>query len=246
MPLPTVVTDENELPEGLADYYQQGDDGSYVLSVEGVDSHPEVQGLKSSLQKQKQDRDKLRKERDQLKEKASMIPDDVDADTLQQALENARGRGASTDEIEKIKRQYQNQVQEYEQKLSERDQKLRQTVAINGLQQALSRHGVTTAGLQKGATRLLQDQIKVQENDDGTLEPVADTDKGEVPLDDFIKSWVSSEEGQDYLPKASGSGAKGSGSGTQSKSKQIKRDSFDQMDADERMQFIRNGGQVVD
>jgi len=245
MPIPTVVDSEENLPEGLSEYYEQGEDGSYVLAIEGVDSHPEVRNLSSSLQKQKQDRDKLRQERDKLKERASLIPEDMDNDTLQQAIERARSNGDSNEEVERIKRQYQHQLSERDQKLEERDQKLRQTVAFNGLQRALSAQGVNTPGLQKGAMRLLQDQVKVQEGDDGTLETVADTDRGEVPLDQFIKQWLNSDEGRDYIPQGSGSGARGSGpkGGGQ---KQIKRSEFDNLGPEDRMEVVRKGTKIVD
>lgn len=266
MPIPTVVESEDQLPEGLGEYYEQGEDGSYVLAVEGVDSHPEVQGLKSSLQKQKQDREKLRKERDQFKERASLIPDDVDQETLEQALERIRsggggndddpdnkggkgGKGDDTDPAkvrQQIEKRYQAQIEEKDQAIQQRDQQVRQLVVDNGLTSALQQNGVTTPGLQKGAKRLLQDQVKVQEGDDGSLQAVVDTDMGEVSLEQFVKDWVSSEEGQDYLPKASGSGARGANGKGANGGKEMKREQFDQLAAEDKQKFIQNGGRLID
>lgn len=245
MPIPTVVESEDQLPEGLSEYYEQAEDGTYVLSIEGVDSHPEVRNLSSSLKKQKQDREKLRQERDMLRERVSLIPDDMDNDAIQQAIDKARNSGKPDEEVERLKKQYQQQLQERDQQLQERDKKLRQTVAKGGLQSALIRAGVTKSGLQQGAMRLLQDQVKVQEADDGTLEPVADTDRGEVPLDQFVKNWLTTEEGRDYLPQGSGSGSRGGGpkGGGQG---QIKRSEFDELSAADRMEAIRKGVQIVD
>jgi len=261
MPIPTVVESEDQLPEGMADYYEQGEDGSYTLSIEGVDSHPDVQGLKSSLQKQKSDREKLRKERDQLKEKAQLVPDDVDQETLEQALERVRNGGdgsgnneAGNDdqgkqEAAKVRKQleerYQKEIEQRDEQIKAKDQQVRQLVVDNGLTDALQKHGVTTPGLMKGAKRLLSDQVKVSEDDNGSLQAVVDTDMGEVSLDQFVKDWVSSEEGQDYLPKPSGSGARGSG-GASGNQKEIKREQFDKLDPESRMKFIRDGGKVVD
>lgn len=263
MPIPTVVESEDQLPEGLGEYYEQGEDGTYTLAIEGVDSHPEVQGLKSSLQKQKQDREKLRKERDQFRERASLVPDDVDQETLEQALERIRsgepdpddkdkggkGKGDDTDPAkvrQQIEKRYQSQLEEKDQAIHQRDQQVRQLVVDNGLTGALQQNGVTTPGLQKGAKRLLQDQVKVQEGDDGSLQAVVDTDMGEVSLEQFVKDWVSSEEGQDYLPKASGSGARGANGKGANGAKEMKREQFDQLESEERMKFIRNGGRLID
>lgn len=263
MPIPTVVESEDQLPEGLADHYEQGEDGTYILSVEGVDSHPDVQGLKSSLQKQKADREKLRKERDQFKERASLIPEDMDQDTLQQALEriqqgDAGGQGGQGQQgnqqpngqdaakvREQLEKRYQREMEDRDKQIQQRDQQVRQLVVDNGLTSALQKHGVTTVGLQKGAKRLLADQVKVQEGDDGSLNAVVDTDMGEVDIDTFVKDWVSSEEGQDYLPKPAGSGARGSGPGAKGGKKEVTRDQFDQMGPDDRMKFIRDGGRIT-
>lgn len=261
MPIPTIVESEDQLPEGLAEHYEQNDDGVFVLSIEGVDNHPDVHGLKSSLQKQKQDREKLRKERDQLKERASMIPDDVDQETLQQVLERIRNGddppNKDGDDPEKHKQEaakvrqqleqrYQKEIEERDQALQQKDGQVRQLVVDNGLSTALQKHGVTTPGLMKGAKRLLADQVKVAEDDNGSLQAVVDTDMGEVSLDQFVKDWVSSEEGQDYLPKTAGSGARGAGNGGKGGKKEISRDQFDQLDADARMKFVREGGKVLD
>lgn len=262
MPIPTIVESEDQLPEGLAEHYEQNDDGHYVLSLEGIDSHPDVHGLKSSLQKQKQDREKLRKERDQFKERASLIPDDVEEETFAQVMERLRNgedllSGGGNDDPEKRKQEaaqvrqqleqrYQKEIEQRDQSLQQKDNQVRQLVVDNGLSAALQKHGVTTPGLMKGAKRLLADQVKVAEDDNGALQAVVDTDMGEVSLDQFVKDWVSSEEGQDYLPKTAGSGARGAGNGGKGGKKEISREQFDQLDADARMKFVREGGKILD
>jgi len=262
MPIPVSVESEDDLPEGLAGYYEQSEDGTYVLGIEGVDNHPEVHGLKSSLQKQKTDREKLRKERDTLKQKASLIPDDLDPEQVQQAIERiqnsdpgedepgneskgGKGKGEDPAKIrEQLEKRFQSQIDEKDQAIQQRDQQVRQLVVDNGLTTALQKHGVTTPGLMKGAKRLLADQVKVQEGDDGSVQAVVDTDMGEVDLDAFVKDWVSSEEGQDYLPKTSGSGA--TGSGPKGGKKEMSRDKFDALGPEDKAKYIRDGGKVVD
>lgn len=265
--LPAIVESEEQLPEGLADYYQQNDDGAYVLSLDGVDNHPDVRGLKSSLQKQKQDREKLRKERDQFKETASLIPDDLDRETVQQAIERLRNGDGDDDgdnqgegqqqgqrrrsdgqDVTKVRQQveqrYQKEIEQRDQALSQKDQQLRNLVVDNSLGGALQKHGVNTPGLQKAAKRLLSEQVKVQEGEDGTPTAVVDTDMGEVSVDQFVKDWINTEEGQDFLPRSSGSGARGSGANARGK-KEMTRDQFDQMGAEERRKFIKDGGRIT-
>jgi hypothetical protein len=46
MKLQAIVNDVNSVPEGLRDAYTKGDDGQFYLSIEGLDAHPTVAGLK--------------------------------------------------------------------------------------------------------------------------------------------------------------------------------------------------------
>jgi len=90
----------------------------------------------------------------------------------------------------------------------------------------------------------LADQTKVQEGDDGSLQAIVETDMGEVSLDQFVKDWVSSGEGQDFLPRASGSGAPGSGPKGGKVGKEMTREQFDNLGPDDKQKFIRNGGKI--
>lgn len=276
MPIPTIVESEDQLPEGLADYYEQGEDGLYILSLDDVDSHPKVRGLSSTLKKNKETIGSLREERDKLKQKAALIPDDVDEETLQAAIERALNGGDDNDDNNQpdpsarngkpnrkddgqdpakvrqyLEGRYKKQLEAKDQEITQRDetiqtkdQQIRALVVDNGLTTALQKNGVTSPGLQRGAMRLLRDQIKVQEGDNGSLQATVDTDMGEVSLDQFVKDWVSSEEGQDYLPKPSGSGARGSGPNAGKGQREVTRDQFDKMTAQDRAEFIRKGGTI--
>lgn len=260
MAIPVIIESEDQIPEGFADHYEKTDDGKYVLSIEGVDDHPDVHGLKSSLQRQKQDREKLRKERDEFKKRASLLPDDMDEEELQSLIQgildgdkpkpgDGDGDGKDKDKDaakvrQQLEQRYQKEIEQREQALQQKDNQVRRLVVDNGLSAALQKHGVTTPGLQKGAKRLLADQVKVVEGDDGGLQAVVDTDMGEVSLDQFVKDWVSSEEGQDYLPKTSGSGARGPGGGTSGK-KEMSREKFDALSPEERAKYIKDGGRIA-
>lgn len=266
MPIPAVVESEDQLPEGLADYYEQNDDGKFVLSADDIDSHPNVQNLKTSLQKQKQDREKLRKERDSLKSKASLIPDDVDEETLQQALEriqsddgdantsqdsggeqkqSGNGQDNTAKVRERLEKQYNQQLQEKDEALKSKDQQLRSLVVDNGLTSALQKHGVTNATYQKAAKRLLSEQVQVQEDDNGNPRAVVETDLGEQSLEQFVKDWVSGDEGAAFVAGNQGSGARG-GSGTSGNRKEMTRAQFDALSPDKKREFSVNGGRIVD
>lgn len=264
MPIPAVVESEDQLPEGLADYYEQNDDGKFVLSADDIDSHPNVQNLKSSLQKQKQDREKLRKERDNLKEKASLIPDDVDQETIQQALEriqsgdaNAEGQDANAkngqsgdgqDHAAKVREQlqkrYEQQIQEKDEALKSKDQMLRNLVIQNELGSALEQNGINTPGMKKAAMKLLSEQIKVQESDNGMPAAYFETDMGELTPAQFVKDWINTEEGQDFIPASKGSGARGSG-GSGGNRKEMTREQFDALSPEKKREFSINGGRIV-
>lgn len=266
--IPVVVNDESELPEGLANYYQQGDDGSFVLKAKGVDSHPEVQNLRNSLQRQKQDREKLRKERDQYYQKASLIPDDLDNDTLQDVLERARnggdgghdqqGKGRETGDGQRqqqgqdparirqqVEQRFQKEIEQRDQRLQEKNQQVRQLVTDQSLTTALQKHGINNPTYQKAAKKLLADQITLQDSDDGMPQPVVESDMGEMSLDDFVQRWVNSDEGAAFVAGNTGSGAPGGKTGG-GKTKQLKRSQFDAMSPEDKRQFALNGGQIVD
>lgn len=255
MALPVLVEDQTQLPEGMEDYYQENGDGTYVLDVDGVESHPSIVGLKNSYQKEQKARQKYKSERDQLKSKADLIPDDVETETLQQVIERLQAGEdpfASNDKNKpdpakikaEIEKRYQNQLDELTQGLSKKDQQVRQLVIDSGLTSALAKHKVTNPVYQRAAKKLLADQIQVKEDEDGNVVATVETDMGEIGLDQYVQNWTAGEEGSAFVDGNTGSGAQGNR--RPRGKKEMSRAQFDELSPAERAEFTRNGGRIYD
>lgn len=267
MPLPAVIDSEDELPEGMTDYYEQDDNGRYVLSLDNIDSHPRVDGLSKSLQRRKREQEDLRKERDKFKETASLIPEDVDQETLQQALERIRNgdqgqdngqqdqgakQGQQGQDVAKVReqleRRYQKEIEQRDQAIQQRDQQLQKMVVDSSLSQALRKAGITDPDMQEFLEPRFRQEITVRQDDNGSPYPVVETDLGEdVSIEQRIKDWTQTEAGQKLMRSLypdRGSGAQGSGP-RRGGSKEITRQQFEKMSENERMQFFKNGGKIA-
>ena len=282
MLLPILVEDQNDLPDGFENLYQENKEGKYVLQVEGVDNHPDVHGLKSAYQKEKEKRQKFSKDLENARKKASLIPDDVDEDTINELLEKIKARqndpdgdgdpaddpgdnepakkkAKQKDQLDyqkmrdQIEKRFKKDMKELSEQLSEKektvamkDQKIRKLIINNELTVALQKNKVTNPIYQKAAKRLLEDQIKIQEDDNGDLVPIVETDMGETSLENFVRDWTAGDEGSEFVDGNSGSGARGAGNKGPKGKKEISREQFDNMSAPERMAFFKNGGRIVD
>ena len=255
MGLKVLVEDQEQIPEGFGDYYKETDQG-FVLDVDGVDSHPDVQNLRTAYQREKEKRQRVAQERDQLKPRAEMIPEDVEQDTVQQVLDRLRQGedpfqqqkdGPDPAKIkEQVEQQWRKEVEQRDAKLSERDQQIRQMVIDQHLSQALSKAKVTNPAYQKAAKKLLADQIQVAEGDDGSLQATVETDMGPLTVEQYVQQWTAGDEGAAFADGNQGSGARGAqGSGPRGR-QQISRGQFEELDAAAKQEFIRNGGQVTD
>lgn len=295
MTLPILVEDQSKLPEGFEKLYEENDNGQFVLQVEGVDNHPDVHGLKSAYQKEKEKRQRFSQQVEQFKQKASLIPDDIDEDAIEQLFEQYRvqqtGGGNNSGEAgdagdagdtgdaggkgkmatssnkgaqppqqnvdyakirDQIEKRFRKDLKERDDTLVEReklikdkDDKIRQLIIDNDLSSALTKNKVTNPTYQKAAKRLLADQIKIQEEEDGSLRPIVETDMGEVSLENFVRDWAAGDEGSEFVDGNTGSGARGANKGPKGK-KEMTRETFDQLSPGEKMQFTNNGGRVID
>jgi len=222
-----------ELEEGVKSLYAEGEDGKYMLDVEGVDDLPAVQGLKSGHQRSKQEKRELKKQLDAIKRKAGPLADlddidlsDVDEERIQSLLPYLTGEkefpssdDKDTDpkhkvDVDKIKA---NAVKPYERKLSEIEQER------DGLRNELHRHirdSALTTALSKekidepyfdAAMALFRSRVKVVE-DEGKLVPmIEDETMGEVPVDKFVKEWGQTDQGKAFKQAAGNTGGGGRG-----------------------------------
>jgi len=274
MPIPTVVESEDQLPEGLSEHYEQSEDGKYVLSIEDVDSHPTVRGLSTTLKKQKEQVSSLRQERDSLKARANLVPEDVDEDTLRQALDRVRNdgdgdaldgkadksakqSGRDDDQAQRIKAELEKRykreletrdqaLQQRDEAISKRDKQIRDMVVSTSLRSALYDAGIRDDIGQDYAIKDLAPQVQIQEGEDGSLTPIFETDLGEQTVQQFVKDYVNGGKGA-RLAQAlnAGSGAPGDKSGAGGARKEMTRAQFDALSPEKKREFSLKGGRIV-
>jgi len=245
MALKVLVEDQNQLPEGFEEHYKAQDDGTYLLDVEGVDSHPDVSGLKSAYQKEKEKRQQASKQRDEYKQRADLIPEDMDTESLQQAVEKAKN-GGKDPELEKMKVKWQEELDKRDSTIQNKDKQMRNLIIENNLSAALTENAVTNPVYQKAAKRMLADQIELEEDHNGHLNPVVDNNWGKkLPLGEFVKTWTAGDEGKAFVDPSRGSGAPGGNGSPQSK-KEMDRAQFEDLAEAEKQQFLQDGGKLTE
>ena len=259
MKLPILVEDQTKLPEGFTDHYVEQENGSFLLDVEGFDNHPDVHGLKTSLQKQKTDREKLRTERDSLLTYSKLIPEGMTTDELQTALEKFKagdgdgdGKEDGKDDAsaklnllrETLEKKFQKELGERDTTITKKESTIRRLVVETALSSALTKNKVTNPAFQKAAKTLLAPEIKISENDKGVLVAMVDTDMGEVTVDQYVKDWANGDEGFSFVEGNTGSGAPGSKN--RSGKKELTRTQFDELGPAQRAEFTKNGGRIFD
>ena len=259
MSLPILVEDQSKLPEGYTDNYVEQENGSFLLDVEGVDNHPDVHGLKTSLQKQKTDREKLRTERDSLLTYSKLIPEGMTTDELQTALEKFKagdgdgdGKEDGKDDAsaklnllrETLEKKFQKELGERDTTITKKDSTIRRLIVETALSSALTKNKVTNPAFQKAAKTLLAPNVKISENDKGDFVGMVDTDMGEVTVEQYVKDWANGDEGFSFVEGNTGSGAPGSKN--RSGKKELTRTQFDELGPAQRAEFTKNGGRIFD
>lgn len=219
MALKSFYTDASEIPEVLADFYQEASDGRFVLEIADIDNHPKVRGVITANRANAQKAQERLAELEEAREKLSMLPDDFDADEWQRLK-----AGGNTDEqiqllrdqnakaLAALKSQNQEQIDALTQQLAERDGYIDNQTRRAALDAAIDEAGFDPIHKPLLAN-YLSDKIQVRRDDDGNRIAFADTDLGELTPSEFVKEFAA-KQGKMYLAKPSGPGAQGSSSPT--------------------------------
>lgn len=189
MALKTVLDTLDGIDDAVKPLYVEKD-GKFILDLEGVDGHPEVANLKSAYERVKADKATLKTEADKARE------------DLAAALKGTPDAAALVAERQRLEGERDSAIRE-------RDEARGQITGLTrdqALSEALISAGVTDGGLQKGASAILRDQIKMVEG-----KPVVETDMGPKALADHVKHWAAGE-GKSFVSPSKGGGAGGSDS----------------------------------
>jgi hypothetical protein len=218
MALKPVVDTIDEVPETIRDEYKQGEDGKFHLAnFVPKDKVEDVSGLKSALQKERENSRKAAKERDELK---STLGDDFDPEqykTLkQQAAERALLDAERKGEWDKLRGQMTEAHAKELDKRAKREQTLIQTLTV----ERIDKEAAMVCNELKGNATLLMPHIrgktKLVEEDGTFLVRVLD-EQGNPRVNAegkflSIRDLVSEMQGQDiYAGAFAGTGNSGGG-----------------------------------
>jgi len=215
----------DNVPAELHDLYEEKD-GKFVLDLEDdIKTHPSVSALQNAYKTEQTRRKDLTRERDALKVRLDGLPDDFDATAYEELIAQAEaGDGGKPDEqVEKVRTQMQNKIAALEKKheveLGKKDEQiaamsstLERHIIDGGLSAAMDEANIDPKHKKKLAPYLkASGKIKIVE-DDGTYNAVVETDMGETTISKFVSDWAGSDDGKEYVSKASGLNANGSDS----------------------------------
>jgi hypothetical protein len=207
MTIKAIIKKLEDAPEGLREHYTEKD-GVFVLSIEGMQDHPENVGLKKALDDEKELRRKRTKEADDLKKKLEAIPEDFDIDEYNRLKD---GGGGNIDEKLKEQRErmsasHKKEIDGVKAELTEANDLINSHVKLSTLRRVMNEANIHKPYL--GAVEaLLTSRITIEGK--GKDAVVLLDDK---PIDEAMKSWASSEDGKVFVA-APGNGGGGGGRG---------------------------------
>lgn len=227
-----------EIDEGLQGLYKSVADGRHVLDADGLDAHPSIQPLVTTLGRYKEiapDARRLKARLDEADRVKSVFgdldPDDVTAKLERLAeLESADGGEDLAVHLARQKKALEEQQQkalaakdtlvtEKEADIAKRDRFIERLVIDHELDAALGKVKVIE-DYRPAVRALMRDRrpkvvVDGEDGDEQEYKGVFSTDIGEVGIADYIESWARSDEAKPFLPASGneGSGARGGGSG---------------------------------
>lgn len=204
--LKAVLSTLDGLPEAQKDLYEEGDDGKFHLSAEGVE---DVGGLKSALEKER----KGRKEAEQKLKKLG----DIDVDEFERLQLESEERSEKEGDVEKklatAQKKFDREKTELEQKVLARDKKIHQLVAENVATKAIEEAGGKPKVLLPhilASTKVVEEEgdfVAIVVDGKGNERPAKSGDK-RFTLEDLVLEVKADEDFAGAFP---GTGASGSG-----------------------------------
>jgi hypothetical protein len=234
-----------DVAEALRGHYKQDPAGGFVLDAEGLDDGAELKRAKEHEKKARQEAEAKLKELSD-KQKADEEKARKAAEDAARAAGNIEALEASwqkkyNDSLAAKDAEYQAQMQSL---TGDVDRLLRSNVARD-----IARE-IAVQGSDEVLIPHILNRLKVDVRDGQRVTTVVDA-KGQtsaLTIDDLKKEFVGNKAFSPLIAASKGSGGgaggdtKGGGATT---GKQVTREAFDAMQPHERMQFSKDGGQVV-
>lgn len=212
MALKSVYDNEDAIPEGQRDFYVEKD-GKFVLDIEGIEAHPGATALKNALDRTKTEKRALTEKLTAAEARLEGLPEDFNADEYER-LKEAAGDNTNIDarltaQRTQLETKHATELKKKDDRLAVVEGALKRKSVDDGLTQALIEAGIDPKHL-KLVKGYLAPRVTIEE-EDGEFSAVVDTEiNPHMPLAEFVKTWVGTDEGKEYVAKATGGGALGS------------------------------------
>lgn len=206
MKLKAVLETLDGVDEAVKPFYTEKD-GKFYLTVEDIDDHPEVKGLKTSLAKVRDEKKSVETKNSELTDKFGSLPDDFTVEEYHRLKDS--GNGNIDQKLENQKARLEADFKRKEDKLiQERDMfkaRAEKQHIDNAINTALAEANITTPAMIKAVRAMFQPQTKLDYEGDEAIVTIDN-----LPLVDKIKAWAGTDEGK-YFVTAPANGGGGGG-----------------------------------
>ncbi len=246
----------SELPEAVQSFYSEKGDRR-VLSIDGINVHPDVINLKTAHEKVKAvvkafkdyangrdvDDDALTDDQAKnalarLRSKLDGLPEDFTVASLADLKKTAEGGGAPTEtQIQALRDKYRDEnrtaVEGLESRIAGLTGSIERMTIDGGLSRAMDAALIDPLHKPKLIPFLKGKMDITVEETDGTYRAIVDSEMGHQTLKESVADWAASDDGKPYVAKSSGINPNG-GSGSGGGSKTITRADYEKLPHAER------------
>lgn len=214
---------QEDIPEGLSDYYQE-QDGKFILQAEGMKTQNDVDRVKAGIEAEREKRIELQK-------KVDAIPDDFDAEKWESVKhldpESIPDASKINEKIAEVENRWKDKVSTAESEKADLQEKFKNTLIEKELTESLVEQGVDNkVRLEDAVTRIRNKHKPDLKEEDGKFKVIVGSLQEELPS--FVKDWAASDEGKYYVTAKdnSGGGSNNQGGGEGPKINPYKQDSW--------------------
>ncbi|WP_138476171.1 hypothetical protein [Dyadobacter bucti] len=214
MKLKAILDNLDGVDEALKPAYTEKD-GKFVLNIEGYDSHPEVQGLKRSLQVSRDEKKAIETQLGEMKEKFGSLPDEFNMEEYNRLKDGGGGdvNQKLADQRARLEDASKKALDVVNKKLEDATSKLNKLHVDSALNSGITEIAVA-APFAPAVRAMFNDKVKV---DYEGGEPIVTIEN--MPVNEYLKTWAGTDFGKHYIvaPGSGGGGSGGSGGGTPNK-----------------------------
>ncbi len=202
MPVSVVIDSLDNIPTLTKDDFKEVD-GKFVLDLDdSFEKHPNIEPMRNTLARLKDDKSKLSEDLKAAKSKLSKLPDDFDYEDIEQAVKDAKKQGDA--KLQAAVEKMQAEMQERDKAIEGYQARERQGLIKSEIGEVFAKEGVTDPLDLADALDVFSTRHNIEVEDGQAF---VDTDLGRKPLADVAKNWDRLDR---YVSKATSTKAPGS------------------------------------